>query len=233
MVTTIEEFNKDLQDVVDELRYSVQNNQERILPDSMKVYSMDKPIHVITNNSDQLTSSLIDKGDHYEMLYPRYGSLHKTYTNDFAWVIDNKTVFCIERPFNNRVVRLLRELLPNENVESINNDLIINGYKVGPTCMAGRINDWKARFPNPQNSGCIYCLRWSDVAGLDDYFAGDPNHEKRKASDTPLGSLDMFLNISKEEFETLLEQQEVVIQEYDKEEFKNFKKLPSFEGVVQ
>lgn len=58
---------------------------------------------------------------------------------------------------------------------------------------------------NPPTSSIVYCLRWTDAEGLDKYFAGDPNHEKRKASDTPLGSLDMFLkNITKEQFEQML-----------------------------
>ena len=43
MVTTVEQYNKDLQDVVDELRYKIQGFQERELPDSMKVYDVGKP----------------------------------------------------------------------------------------------------------------------------------------------------------------------------------------------
>lgn len=206
MVTTVEQYNKDLQDVVDEIRYRLQGYQERELPDSMKVYSLDKPIYVLTNNSTETTSQLIDKGNHYEMLYPRYGNLQKTYTNDFAWIIDDETVFIIERPFKNRVIKLLRQLLPNAEIKAIRNDVVINGYKIGPTCVAGVIEDYTTD-ATVQNSGMIYCLRWTNPAGLDKYFAGDPNHEARKASKEPIGSLDIFLDMSKEEFIKLLEEQ--------------------------
>jgi hypothetical protein len=207
MVTTVEQYNKDLQDVVDELRYKIQGFQERELPDSMKVYDVGKPVHILTNNSNALTSQLIDKGDYYQMLFPRYGSLQKHYTDDFAWIIDKYTVFAIERPYKGRVVKLLRKLLPYAEIKSIKNDVIINGYKIAPTCVTGVVEDFTKDATN-QNSGVIYCLRWSNVEGLDKYFAGDPNHEERKASKEPMGSLDMFLTISKEEFIRLLEEQE-------------------------
>lgn len=206
MVTTVEQYNKDLQDVVDELRYRIQGYQERELPDSMKVYDVGKPVHIKTNNSNNLTSELIDKGSYYEMLYPRFGSLQKHYTDDFAWIIDNDTVFIIERPYKERVVKLLRRLLPNSEIKSISNDLVIDGYKIGPTCVTGIIEDFN-NDSTIQNSGIIYCLRWTNAAGLDKYFAGDPNHEERKASKEPMGSLDMFLTISKEEFIKMVEEQ--------------------------
>lgn len=80
-----------------------------------------------------------------------------------------------------------------------------NSHK-GPTFASGKIEDFTSE-NNPPTSSLVFLLRWSNVEGLDKYFAGDPNHEKRKASDTPLASLDLFLDMSKEEFIKLLEEQ--------------------------
>ena len=41
---------------------------------------------------------------------------------------------------------------------------------------------------------------------LDEIFKGNNNHEARKQGKNLLGSLDMFLKISKEEFEKMLEE---------------------------
>lgn len=205
MVTTIEEYNKQLQFVIDDIKARVCGG-ESTSPPHFQAYNMDKPIHVLTANVEDYKEGLIDKGDYYEMMYPRFGSLQKSYTNNFCWIIDEDTVFVIERPFKNRVVRLLKNLLPNHKVHYIKNDIMIDNCKIGPTCMAGQINDWTIQ-DNPKTSSLIYCLRWSNVEGLDEYFAGDPNHEARKNDPTkgPMTSLDKFLNISREEFMNLLE----------------------------
>lgn len=205
MITTVEEYNKQLNYVIEGLRQRVAGETPTVFPSHSDVYRMDKPIKVYTANYSEWVQGLIDKGEYYEMSYPRFGDLRKNYTNNFCWIIDQDTVFFIERPFKNRVIRLLQELLPNHKIHSIKNDVMIDGKKIGPTCMAGAITDWTGEH-NPPDSSLIYCLRWSNVDGLDQYFEGDPNHEARKANtEHPLTSLDQYLDMSKEEFEEVLD----------------------------
>lgn len=205
MVTTIEEYNKQLEYVIEDIKQNILGG-DKVNPPHFQTYNMDKPIYVFTANSNDYTPGLIDKGDHYEMFYPRFGSLTKTYTNNLAWVIDKHTVFCIERPFKNRVIRALKQLLSNDTViNTIKNDIIINGYKIGPTCIAGRIDNMLG-FDNKPNSSLIYCLRWDDVQGLEKYFAGDPNYEARKHGKAPIGCLSDFIkNMTRLEFMVYLE----------------------------
>lgn len=207
MVTTIEEYNKQLNYVIEDLKARL-NNTGSNNPPHFQTYNMDKPIHVLTANVDIYTPELVDKGDHYEMMFPRFGDLQKSYTNDFCWIIDKDTVFLIERPFKNRVIKLLRKLLPDIPIRTLKNDVMIDYYKIGPTCMAGTITDWTGE-NNPKDSSMIYCLRWDNVKDLDKYFAGDPNHEARKnGTKDPLGCLKQFLpNMTREEFMELLEKE--------------------------
>ena len=206
MVTTIEEYNKQLKYVIEDLKCKL-NNTYSNNPPHFETYNMDKPIHVLTDNVYTYTPELIDKGEYYEMMFPRFGNLQKTYTDNFCWILDDHTVFIIERPFKNRVVNMLRELLPNNTISTIKNDIIIDSYKIGPTCAAGPIRNFDGT-NNPKSSSMIYCLRWDNVEGLDHYFAGDPNHEARKNNtQVPLGCLKQFLpDMTREEFMELIEQ---------------------------
>ena len=204
MVTTIEEYNKQLDYVITDIKQRLLGG-DVVTPPHFQCYNMDKPIHVLTANVDKYKPGLIDKGEYYEMMYPRFGDLQKHYLNDFCWIIDEHTVFIIERPFRNRVVKLLRQLLPDHDIHSIKNDVMIDGFKIGPTCMAGKIEDW-TRDDNPSTSSLIYCLRWDDVDGLNEIFKDDPNHIKRMNSDHPIKCLKDFLpNMEREEFMNLVE----------------------------
>ena len=98
MVTTIEEYNKQLEYVISDIKQRVTGGNI-VNPPHFQTYNMDKPIYVLTSNVNEYVPGLIDKGEHYQMFYPRFGSLQKHYTNDFAWIIDKHTVFIIERPF--------------------------------------------------------------------------------------------------------------------------------------
>lgn len=206
MVTTIEEYNKQLEYVITELKERILGGNT-INPPHLQTYNMDKPIYVYTSNAENYMPGLIDKVDHYEMFYPRFGDLHKTYINDLCWLIDNHTVFIIERPFKNRIIRLLKHLLPDHDIKSIKNDVMIDNYKIGPTCIAGPIDNMNGS-NNKENSSMIYCLRWDDLEGLNEFFKDDPNHQKRITSDKPLKCLSEFLNMSREEFMELIETQE-------------------------
>lgn len=191
MISDIENYDKQLLYVIEGLRQRIDGGAIEY-PPVFETFSMDKPIHILTANTPEWRAKLIDKGDHYEMMYPRFGSLDKTYKNDFCWINDEDTVFLIERPFRNRLIRFLQTLLPSHNIHTIKNDIMIDGYKIGPTCMAGAITDWNGN-NNPPTSSLIYCLRWSNVDKLDEIFKDDPNHQERKANKAPLGSIDMFV----------------------------------------
>ena len=208
MITDIINYQKELTDVHNDFIDNVTNNPNpTIRPETHSCYQLDKPVHILINNKCE-PALITDKGDHYEQTFPCYGFNPKSYKDDFGWVLDDKTVFYIERPYKGRVVKLLRQLLPNCEIKSIHNDLIIDGVKIGPTYTGGRITDFTLD-NNPPYSSLIYCMRWSDPEELDNYFAGDPNHEARKAKAIQLGSLDMFIkNMSKHEFETMLENME-------------------------
>ena len=205
MVTTIEEYNKQLEYVITDIKQRLKGGNE-LTPPHLQCYNMDKPIHVYTANVEEYEPGLIDKGDHYEMMYPRFGDLQKTYKS-MCWIIDEHTVFIIERPFKNRVIRLLKHLLPDHNIHTVKNDVMIDGNKIGPTCMAGLITDWNG-VDNPLNSSLIYCLRWDDLDGLNKIFKDDPNHQERLNSKAPLDCLSNYLNISREEFMRLIESQQ-------------------------
>ena len=207
MVTTIEEYNKQLEYVIIDIKHRLKGGKA-MTPPHFQCYDMDKPIHVLTANVEQYVPGLLDKGDYYEMMYPRFGDLQKSYLDNFCWIIDEHTVFCIERPFKNRVVKLLRQLLPQHNVHTVKNDIMIDNFKIGPTCMAGAIFDWSGD-NNPSTSSLIYCMRWDDLEGLNEMFKNDPNHIKRMTSDKPIGCLKDFLSdMTRQEFMQLLEAQE-------------------------
>lgn len=203
MVTDKEEFNKQLQFVIDDIKARVCGG-ESTSPPHFQAYNMDKDIRVYTANFDKWIPGLIDCGDYYKIMYPRFGDCQKEYIDNFCWVIDEDTVFCIERPFKNRVVRLLRCLLPEHEISTIKNDVMIDGQKIGPTCQAGAIHNWSGE-GNKDWSSLIYCLRWSNPEKLDEIFADEPNHQERVNTKGGITSLDKFLKISRKDFITLLE----------------------------
>jgi len=203
MITSIEEFKQISKEFHDDL-IDRANQEPVIRKPSHSCYRFDKPLHIIINNEKE-ESQVIEKEDHYELLFPCYGTNSKQYTGGFCWVVDDDTVFYLERPYKGRVVKLLRQLFPEKNIRSIHNDLTIDGFRIGPTFMCGQITDFTIN-ENPESSSLCYCLRWSNPEGLNDYFAGDPHHEERKTKPNQQGSLDMFIkNMTKEEFETALE----------------------------
>lgn len=205
MVTTIEEYNKQLEYVITDIKQRLLGGSE-ITPPHLQCYQLDKPIHVLTANVENYQKGLIDKGDYYEMMYPRFGELNKSYLNNFCWIIDEHTIFIIERPFKNRVIKLLKQLLPNCHIRSIKNDLMIDGYKIGPTCMAGYIDNWNGE-NNKECSSLIYCLRWDDLEGLNNIFKDDPHHQDRLQHKAPISCLSNFLKVTKQEFIDLIEKQ--------------------------
>lgn len=173
-----------------------------------KVFALEKPIHILIDDFELTRRlELVDKGEFLEHRFHRYHTFPtgKSYRGDFGWVVDDDSILFIERPFTNKVIRLLNRLLPDHNINSFKNDIIIDNFKIGPTFETGTcLHDGT---PSPNNSGCLYLLRWTNPEGLEKYFAGDPNYEARKtAGKQPIGSLDMFIqDKTKTEFITMLE----------------------------
>lgn len=202
MITTLEDYKKELEDVHNDFIDKITHNITIRKP-THYCYKLDKPVYILVNNKEE-NAYIVDRGDHYEQTFPCYGFNPKQYKDDLAWILDDKTVFYIERPYKGRVVKLLKQLLPDHKINTVHNDVVIDNIRIGPTYMGGQITDF-TKEDNPPYSSLIYCLRWSDPEELDQYFKGDPNHEARKEKEIKQGSLDMFLNISKEEFENMLE----------------------------
>lgn len=206
MITNIEQFQKQYSDFLEEFINRVKGGN-KVFPSVALVTRLDKPMKIYTNNREAYNQKVYVEGDHYALNFPRFNTLQKKYDNDFSWYLDEDTVFFFERPFTNKVNNVLKKLLPNHIIHLIKNDVMIDDVKIGPTFICGNITDFTGK-SNPQNSGIIYCLRWRNVEMLDEIFKGNNNHEARKQSRYQLGSLDVFLKISKEEFEKMLEEEQ-------------------------
>lgn len=163
-------------------------------------------MYIYSSNTTEYTGEVLDRGDRYEIHFPRFGKLNKEYTNGLAWVLDEDTVFFFERPYRDTVKKILKKLLSEDSIVQHGNDIIINGVKVGPTFMTGYIHDIDGP-PHEMNGGIIYCLRWRNIEELNEIFAGNSNHEERLNNPfkQKFSSLDQFLTCTKEEFEEMLE----------------------------
>ena len=206
MIKTIEQFQEQYDNFLAEFINRVKEGNETF-PSVNLATQLDKPMRIYTNNREAYNQKVYIENDHYALNFPRFGKLQKEYDNEFAWYLDEDTVFFFERPFTNKVNKVLKKLLPNNKIHLLKNDIMIDGVKIGPSLICGTITDYTGE-NNPQNSGVIYCLRWSNLDKLHEVFEGNNNHEERKNGKAPLGTLDQFLNISKAEFEALLEKQD-------------------------
>ena len=207
MIKTVEQFQEQYDNFLGEYIQRVKGG-DKVFPSVNQATRLDKPMKIYTNNREAYNQKVYIEGDHYALNFPRFNQLQKEYDDDFAWYLDEDTVFFFERPFKNKVVETLRKLLPNNKVYAISNDVIIDNTKIGPTLTCGTIVDY-TKDVNPQNSGVIYCMRWRNLDKLDKVFEGNNNHELRKTTDKKMGTLDQFLNITKEEFENILENKEI------------------------
>ena len=205
MITKIEQFQEQYTNFLNEFTERVKGGNT-IFPSVNQATRLDKPMKIYTNNREAYNQKVYVEGDHYALNFPRFNTLQKQYDNDFAWYLDEDTVFFFERPFTNKVVKTLRKLLPNNKVHALKNDIMIDDTKIGPSLTCGTVIDY-TKDVNPQNSGVIYCLRWTNINKLHKVFEGNNNHELRKTTGKRMGTLDEFLNITKEEFEELLEKE--------------------------
>lgn len=84
MITTIEEYQKELTDVHNDYLDNMQNNIAPIArPPSHHCYQLDKPVRVLINN-DCNPALIVDKGEYYEQTFPCYGFNPKSYKDDFG-----------------------------------------------------------------------------------------------------------------------------------------------------
>lgn len=219
MVTTKQRFQEIFQSYIQEFIYTTtcieDVNGEVTIKGEPKTFMplndcvrLDKPMYIYSSNTSEYTGEVVEKEDRYEIHFPRFGKLGKTYTDDLAWVLDKDTVFYFERPYRNRLKTVLQKLVGENSVVAYSNDIAINDVKIGPAFITGYIRDLDSGY-HELNGGIIYCLRWTNMEGLHKTFEGNNNHLERMNNPYKIkfGTLDQFLNISKEEFEELLEKE--------------------------
>ena len=203
MITNWEEYKIIGEEFQNEFQDTLLKNVSHFPKRSVCV-ELDKPNYIYTDNN--LGIVFTDYVDHYHTYFGQgYGFPEEKI--GLAWVTDKDTIFFFERPFNNKVLNVLKTLLPTENVEFDGNDIIINGLKVGPSLRTG----WESREGEPNyngstNTGHIYCLRWSNLDKLNELFKDIRHHQDRLENKAELTTLSEHLDISKEEFIKLLEE---------------------------
>lgn len=209
----------DFKNIINEYSLELkQNNKlEKIdLPHRSDCLHLDKPLDVYTGQYWDVSFN------ETEEQYTLYFGQGETFPQDkvgLAWYVDNHTIIFFERPFQNKPLKLLKKLLPEHKIEWNKNDIFIDGKKVGPSLPTGygKREGTKVIINTPNgvdinyidksenNTGHIYCLRWDDIDGLNERFKDIPHHQERLNSKEGLTTLADYLNISKEEFENMLE----------------------------
>ena len=207
------------QDIINEYAKELTSNSlfsGEIKPARKECLCLDKELDVFTGRSWDV------KFEESDDKYSLYFGQGETFPEDkvgLAWAVDPDTIIFFERPYQNRPIKVLQKLLPNNDVSWDKNDIMIDGKKVGPSLPTGYgkreghkiiINDGitvtTTIIPESDpNTGHIYCLRWSNLDGLNEKFKDVPHHQDRLNNKTGLTTLSEYLTISKEEFEKMLE----------------------------
>lgn len=205
-------------DFMNEFKYTHYNMG--LKPDACKVLQcveLDKPFKIYTGQDIGLVFG--DKIDHY-YLYFGQGEDFPKEKEGYAWLSDEHSIFFFERPFENKVVNVLKKLLPNSNISYGKNDIYIDGTKNGASLRTGlqtQIGDEyydkesksiKKHTDSDSLTGMIYILRWDDLEGLNKEFDGVEHHKIRLATKEPLATLKDFLapkGIDKQTFIQMLE----------------------------
>lgn len=217
MLKTLKAFNKELPEIISEMRYNVLNipeEEQATFHNLNTVVELSKPIKIFTENIIPTEPmKLVDCKSHFEMTFPYFEAefrRNKVYKDNLCWFVDKHSILYVERPFKNRVVKVLTKLFADSNNECkfFGNDLVIQDKKIGPTLSTFNLRSNGAL---PKNTCVCYLLRWDRPELLDEIFAGDPNHEKRKKNPkrAQIGCLQEFLpDMTREEFIKLLEAEE-------------------------
>lgn len=173
----------------------------------------DKDIRIYTGHDLNLTFE--DRGDYYYLYFGQGTSFPKE-KEGFAWLSDKHSIFFFERPYEEKVLKLLKKLLPDAEVSYNKNDIYINGTKNGASLRTGYqkqvkdgIEDVEINESEPL-SGMIYILRWDNLDGLNEAFKDVEHHQERLRAKEPLSTLSDFLkDITRDEFIKLLENEKV------------------------
>lgn len=213
MITDYEDYKS----IVEDFQQECFNSRKGIYTEHKKIktcVNLNKLNKIYTGK--QWGIQFADEQENY-FTYFGQGNYFPKNKEGLAWITDKHTVFFFERPYERTVLNVLQKLLGENRVTTDNNDIMIDGKKVGPSLVTGcercvgaiigkKNNGEPIRLEKSDpNTGRIFCLRWDDLEGLNQAFDGIEHHRERLTSKAGLTTLSEYLNISKEEFESLLE----------------------------
>lgn len=201
----ITDFNREFNQTV----YKIESDTP-IKEEVCTCMELDKPLKVFTGQDIDI--SYKDEGEFYSMYFGQ-GERFPEDKIGLAWLCDTHSILFFERPYTGKLIKLIKKLLPNENVEYQKNDVCINGTKNGTTIRTGyqhQIGDYNNAEEITESeplSGMICLLRWDDLDGLNEEFKDNAHHQERLNDKAPLSTLSDFIkNVSKEEFIEMLEE---------------------------
>lgn len=218
MITNWIEAQRLIKDFNNEFKHThYKHNLPKINSDVLQCVELDKPFKIYTGQTLDL---IFENREDYYYLYFGQGVDFPKEKEGFAWLSDNHSIFFFERPFENKVVSLLKKLLPDAEIKYEKNDIYINGTKNGASLRTGLQKQIGDMFYNKKSntveeqknseplSGMIYILRWDDLDGLNEAFDGVEHHQVRLETKSPLATLGQFLEpigVSKNDFIKMLE----------------------------
>lgn len=175
----------------------------------LECVKLDKAIKIYTGQD--LGVIFEDRGNEY-YIYFGQGQQFPKEKEGLAWLSDSQSIFFFERPYTGKVVRLLKQLLPEHSVEYYKNDIYIDGTKNGASLRTGyqsQMDDYVEDLrvdSSAELSGMIYILRWSDIDELNEVFKDIEHHQIRLRDKKPLSTLsDYITNMTREQFMQMLE----------------------------
>lgn len=207
MITDFDEYKILVTQFQNEL-IDTRQNVIKHLPHVAVCVSLSKTNYITTDKTEGVTFE--DCGDHYHTHFGQ-GEKFPEEKVGLAWITDASTIFFFERPFRNKPFEVLKKLLPDKTITFDGNDLMIDGLKVGPSLRTGwQLREGENGF-NGQDSdtGHIYCLRWDNLDDLNESFKDSAHHQERLNSKAGLTTLSEHLSITKEEFEKMLESEDI------------------------
>ena len=217
MIKSWNDFKNIINEYSLELKQNNTNNKVKF-PERSVCLQLNKPLDVFTGQYWEVS---FDETNEKYILNFGQGETFPEDKIGLAWYVDSHTIIFFERPFQNKPLKLLKQLLPSHNIDWDKNDIYIDGKKIGPSLPTGYgkregtkvIKNTGSRLDisyiekSDNNTGHIYCLRWDDLDGLNKRFEGIQHHQDRLDNKAGLTTIGEYLNITKEEFENMLEKQ--------------------------
>lgn len=218
MINNWNEAQEIITDFNNEFNHTHYNGEfKEVKKNVIQCVELDKPLEIYAGQTlDLVFDDLPDK-------YYLYFGLGKDWALEkccLEWLSDKHSIFFFERPFNNKVLKVLKKLLPNADVSYNKNDIYINGTKNGASLRTGLeqqiddeyydkdTNTILKHTSSKELSGMIYILRWDNLEGLNEVFKDSLHHQDRLNNKEPLSTLSEFLEpigITKEDFISMLE----------------------------